>query len=44
MRKQLTKKLKYNKIRPSKLPYISAVLIAKKPHVGLEDLRSYINY
>ena len=44
MKKWLTEELKYNKIRSSKLFYISAILMAKKPHVGPEDLRPYINY
>ena len=44
MRKQLTEELKYNKIRPSKLPYVSTILIAKKSHIGPEDLRPYVNY
>ena len=44
MRKWLTEELEYNKIRPSKLPCVSAVLMAKKPHAGPENLRPYINY
>ena len=44
MRKWLTEKLKCNKIRPSKLPCASAILIAEKPHAGPEDLCFYINY
>ena len=44
MKKQLTKELKCNKIKPSKLSYASTVLMAEKPHVGPENLRSYINY
>ena len=44
IKKQLTKELKYNKIKPSKLPYTSAILIIKKSHTGSKDLRFYINY
>ena len=38
MKKQLTKELKYNKIKPSKLPCTSAVLIIKKPHTDPKKL------
>ena len=44
MKKWLTEELKYNKIRPSKLPYTSAILIAEKFYAGPEDLHSYVNY
>ena len=44
LKKKLTKKLKYNKIRPSKLPHTSTILIVKKPHANLKNLRLYINY
>ena len=44
MRKQLTEELKYNKIRPSKLSCVSAILMVKKSYVDPEDLRPYVNY
>ena len=44
MKKQLTEELKCNKIRPSKLFYISTILIVKKFYAGPEDLRFYVNY
>ena len=44
MKKWLTKELKYNKIKPSKLSYTSAILIAKKFYVDPEDLYFHINY
>ena len=44
MKKLLTKELKYNKIKPSKLSYASTILIAKKLHVDPENLRFYVNY
>ena len=44
MKKQLIKELKYNKIRPNKLSYISTILIAEKFYTGPKDLRPYVNY
>ena len=44
IKNKLTEKLKCNKIRSSKLPYVSAVLIAEKPYAGPENLRSCVNY
>ena len=44
MKKYLIEKLKYNKIKPSKLPCVSAVLMTKKPYVGPKNLCPYVNY
>ena len=44
IKKQVTEKLKYNKIKSNKLSYASAVLIAKKFYVDSENLRPYVNY